>query len=170
MASSISANCPKLTIMFRRVAIPCASALLVVCVTAGAWWLSSPGAVPEGDATELPVPPFPPRIIEGSTYEACLTTLASDPVSAVGIAEAWQENGGGDGAVHCRGLALIAAGQPAEGAALREQLAEQSSAAALARGLVLGQAVQARLMVGEADRRPAMQSWHWACRRKMPIC
>ena len=89
--------------MFRSVAALCASVLLVTCVSAGAWWLSSPAAVPEGYATELPAPTFPPRITEGSTYEACLTTLASDPISAVGIAEAWQENGGGDGASTAEG-------------------------------------------------------------------
>jgi tetratricopeptide (TPR) repeat protein len=137
--------------MFRRVAVICASVLLVACVTAVVWWVRAPSAEPEDDAIELPVPPFPPRITEGSTYEACLTTLASDPISAVGIAEAWQEGGGGDGAVHCRGLALIAAGQPEAGAALLEQLARESQAPALARALVLGQAVQARMMVGQAD-------------------
>jgi tetratricopeptide (TPR) repeat protein len=137
--------------MFRRVAAIGASVLLVVCVTAAVWWLRASDTAREDDATALPVPPFPPRITEGSTYEACLTTLASDPVSAVGIAEAWQESGGGDGAVHCRGLALIASGQPDAGAALLEQLARDSPAPALARALVLGQAVQARLMMGQAE-------------------
>jgi tetratricopeptide (TPR) repeat protein len=130
----------------------CASALLVVGVTAAVWWLSAPPGAPEADFVELPVPPFPPRITEGSTYESCLATLASDPTSAVTMAETWQADGGGEGARHCRGLALIAAGKPASGAEVLEELSGQSQAPAMARALVLGQAVQARLMVAQADK------------------
>jgi tetratricopeptide (TPR) repeat protein len=137
--------------MSARLAAFCASALLVGGLAAGGWWLTTPPAATDGEGTELPVPPFPPRIAESNTYEACLSTLARDPVNAVAIAEAWQADGGGDGALHCRGLALIAVGQPASGAELLEQLARHSSAPALARALVLGQAVQARLMVTQAE-------------------
>ena len=117
----------------------------------GAWWLGGPAEPATDEDIALPVPPFPPRITEGTRYEACLTTLASDPVSAMAVAEAWLAAGGGDGADHCRGLALVATGQPAAGADVLEQLASRSSAAAAARALVLGQAVQARLMVGQAE-------------------
>jgi tetratricopeptide (TPR) repeat protein len=102
------------------------------------------------EPVDLPVPPFPPRIAEGGAYESCLATLASDPTSAMAIAEAWQAGGGGEGAWHCRGLALIASGKPAAGADLLEQLARQSNAPALARASVLTQAVQARMMVAQA--------------------
>jgi tetratricopeptide (TPR) repeat protein len=101
--------------------------------------------------TELPVPPFPPRITEGSAYEACLATLAGDPVSAVTLSETWQAAGGGEGALHCHGLALIAAGKPADGAAELEKLSQNSAAPAMARATVLGQASQARMMVAQAD-------------------
>jgi tetratricopeptide (TPR) repeat protein len=101
------------------------------------------------------VPPFPPRIAEGSKYETCLATLAGDPTGAVTLAETWQADGGGDGAMHCRGLALIASGKPSAGAALLEQLARQSTAPALARASVLSQAVQAQLMVAQEDQPPA---------------
>jgi tetratricopeptide (TPR) repeat protein len=137
--------------MSRRLTALCASAFLVVGVSAAVWWLAAPAAAPDDDTTELPVPPFPPRIAEGTTYEACLAMLTSDPGSALSMAEAWQEKGGGEGAQHCRGLALIAIGKPADGAVLLEQLARQSNAPPLARALVLGQAVQARLMVAQAD-------------------
>jgi tetratricopeptide (TPR) repeat protein len=136
--------------MSRHLSALCASVLLFGAVGAGAWWLTTPGPAPDEDLADLPVPPFPPRIAEGSTYESCLATLASDPTSAVAIAEAWQAGGGGEGAWHCRGLALIASGKPAAGAELLEQLARQSTAPALARASVLGQAVQARLMVAQA--------------------
>ena len=113
-------------------------------------WTVSPPAADEAPA-DLPVPPFPPRIAEGSTYETCLDTLASDPTGAVTMAETWQADGGGDGALHCRGLALIAAGNPASGADVLEQLARHTTLPAMARAAVLSQAVQARLMVAQAD-------------------
>ncbi len=137
--------------MSGRLAALCASVLLLTGLAAGIWWLGAPAAAVSDTAIVLPVPPFPPRITEGSTYEACLTTLANDPVSAVAVAEAWQAGGGGDGAAHCRGLALIATGQPAAGADLLEHLAAQGSTPPPARALVLGQAAQARLMVAQAE-------------------
>jgi tetratricopeptide (TPR) repeat protein len=118
------------------------------------WWLTSPSADLDDTQADLPVPPFPPRIAEGSKYETCLATLAGDPTGAVTLAETWQADGGGDGAMHCRGLALIASGRPSAGAALLEQLARQSTAPALARASVLSQAVQARLMVAQEDQPP----------------
>lgn len=137
--------------MFRRPIAVCASLVLLGCGGATAWWLAPASAPPETALTELPVPPFPPRVTEGSTYETCLATLAGDPVSAVTMAETWQADGGGDGALHCRGLALIAVGKPADGAALLEQLSQQSNAPPMARATVLGQAAQARLMIARAD-------------------
>src|ERR1700712_1992840 len=109
----------------------CATTMAVVGAVVAAWNMNTPVPVPvveEEVAAELPVPPFPPRIAEGGTYEACLVTLAGDPVSAVAVAEAWQADGGGEGASHCRGLALIASGKPAAGAAALEQLAQSSVA------------------------------------------
>jgi hypothetical protein len=137
--------------MFRRLAVFCASLVVAGGLAGAAWWLSAPSAVPEEAQADLPVPPFPPRIAEGTAYETCLNTLADDPTGAVALADTWQADGGGDGALHCRGLALIALGQPASGAALLEQVARQSQAPALARASVLGQAVQARLMVAQDE-------------------
>jgi hypothetical protein len=151
MPSSISASPAKLLFMSRRVAAICASLVLAGGVAGGVWWLTAAPRVPEEALEDLPVPPFPPRIAEGSAYETCLDTLAGDPTGAVALAETWQADGGGDGAVHCRGLALIASGKPASGAAVLEQLAQQSDLPAMARAAVLGQAVQARLMVAQAD-------------------
>jgi tetratricopeptide (TPR) repeat protein len=136
-----------------RHAITLTVALLLLAGVAGsaAWLWPSPADTDDAIPADLPIPPFPPRITEGSTYESCLAALASDPAGASAIAEAWQSNGGGDGAAHCQGLALIALGKPEAGAALLEQLAQRSSAPPLARASVLSQAVQARLMVGQAD-------------------
>ena len=134
-----------------RLTAICASLVVAGGVVGAVWWLSAPPRTPDEALVDLPVPPFPPRVAEGSAYETCLDTLAGDPTGAVAMAETWQADGGGDGAVHCRGLALIASGKPASGAAVLEQLAQQSSLPAMARAAVLGQAVQARLMVAQAD-------------------
>jgi len=138
--------------MSRRVAVVSLCVLLAgVAASASIWW-SRPAATEDALPSDLPVPPFPPRITQGDTYESCLASLAQDPAGAVAIAEVWQTNGGGEGAAHCQGLALIALGKPEAGAAVLEQLADLSNAPALARASVLSQAVQARLMVGQADQ------------------
>lgn len=124
------------------------AALLAAGLAGGTvwWWQFASPAAGETDS-DLPVPPFPPRITEGSTYESCLAALIDDPDDAIAIAEAWQSNGGGDGAAHCRGLALIALGEPAQGAGVLEDLARTTTAPPLAKASVLYQAAQARLMV-----------------------
>ncbi len=131
--------------------------LLSVCLMLGGaaawwWWPSARTAEPTQAAVppDLPIPPFPPRIAEGDAYESCLASLADDPAGAAAVAEAWQARGGGDGAAHCQGLALIAMGKPDQGSALLERLALRSNAPALARAAVLSQAMQGRLMVGQA--------------------
>ncbi len=130
----------------------CAVVLLASVAGAVAWWKFGVPRPQDDELTaELPEPPFPPRITEGGTYESCLAALADDPAGAAAIAESWQASGGGDGAAHCQGLALIALGKPAEGAAELEQLAQHSAAPPLARASVLGQAAQARLMVGQSQ-------------------
>jgi tetratricopeptide (TPR) repeat protein len=130
----------------------CVGAIAVGSGTAALWWQSAPSASADAPVAALPVPPFPPRIAEGSDYEACLATLATDRAGTVAIAEATPAEGDDDGAMHCRGLAMIAVGKPAQGADLLERLSRQSSAPALARASVLGQAGQARLMVAQADK------------------
>ncbi len=139
--------------MLSRVALLSLGLLLAAVAGSAAVWWTRPAATEAAPPSDLPVPPFPPRITEGSTYESCLASLAEDPAGAATMAEAWQANGGGDGASHCQGLALIALGKPDAGAAVLEQLAQSqySSAPALARASVVGQAVQARLLVGQAE-------------------
>jgi tetratricopeptide (TPR) repeat protein len=121
----------------------------------GAWWWSSSGGEQQDAAADLPLPPFPPRIAEGKEYESCLAALANDPAGAIAMADAWLANGGGDGAAHCQGLALIVTGKPEAGAAALEALAERSSATPMARALLLGQAGQARTMVAQPDKAAA---------------
>ncbi len=138
--------------MDRRIAVLALGVIVLAGAGAGAWQLLAPGAPPADDIASLPVPPFPPRITQGKAYENCLAELADDPAGAVTLADALQASGGNEGAAHCRGLALIALGNPDGGAAVLEQLAAGSTAPPLARASVLGQAAQARLMVSQDDR------------------
>jgi Flp pilus assembly protein TadD len=149
--TSLFANRNKIAPMFRRVTAFCLSFGLLAGVAAAGWWWFSPSWQDDIVAV-LPLPPFPPRVLEGKDYELCLATLEDDPAGAIAMADALLANGGGDGAAHCQGLALIALGKPEAGAAVLEQLAQRSSAPPMARALVLDQAGQARLMNAQPDQ------------------
>jgi tetratricopeptide (TPR) repeat protein len=129
-------------------------ALLSGVAAAGWWWPRSPDQQDEA-SPDLPLPPFPPRIAEGKDYETCLAALADDPAGAAAMADSMLAGGGGDGAAHCQGLALIVTGKPEAGAVVLEALAQRSDAPAMARAVVLGQAGQARLMVAQPDKAAA---------------
>ena len=100
----------------------------------------------------LPLPPIPPRIAEGEDYDKCLSMLNTDPEGASAFADAWEATGGGEGATHCRALAELALGEAETGAALMDKLAGSSKSAAAARASVYGQAGQAWLIAGSADK------------------
>ncbi|MFL5284467.1 MAG: tetratricopeptide repeat protein [Rhodopila sp.] len=138
--------------MYRRLAALCLSLGVFGSAAVAAWWWQASPASQEDLVAELPLPPFPPRITEGKDYESCLAALAEDPAGAMAMADTWLASGGGDGAAHCHGLALIVTGKPEAGAAALEHLAETSEAPPMARALVLGQAGQARLMVSQPDK------------------
>jgi tetratricopeptide (TPR) repeat protein len=131
---------------------------LVVVVGGGVLWVSQrqPDAMaipePAEVAESLPIPPVPPRIAEGADYENCMAMLASDPAGADTFADAWEATGGGEGATHCHALAQIALGDVETGADMLEKLAANSKASAVARATVYGQADQAWLLAGDADR------------------
>lgn len=108
--------------------------------------------IPTLSAPGLPLPPMPPRIATGAEYERCLTMLTTDPVGANALAEAWEATGGGDGARHCHAAAQISLGRMAVGAEMLEKLARATNAPALARAFIYGQATQAWLLAGDAQR------------------
>lgn len=143
----------------RRVILPAVfMGLLLAAASGGAWWyLRAPAENAETAANAsadppLPVPPVPPRIAQGDDYEHCLAMLVSDPEGAQALAETWQTAGGGDGAEHCLALSRIALGDPEEGAAMLEKLAQTSHGAAAARAAIYRQAAQAWLMNADAAR------------------
>ncbi len=142
----------------RRLLIP-AGGLAVLLAAGAAWQLRQPRPVeaPVADIEEtLPLPPVPPRIAEGADYENCMAMLASDPEGANNFADAWQATGGGEGADHCLALAKIQLGDVQAGAQLLEKLAAGSTAPAVARAAVYGQADQAWLMAGNPSRAMAV--------------
>jgi tetratricopeptide (TPR) repeat protein len=129
--------------------------LLVMVVTGVAVWQSftpAEAAVEVAEASSLPVPPVPPRIAEGEDYDRCLSMLGTDPSGALNFADAWEATGGGDGATHCRALAEVALGDASQGAEDMEKLAAASQMPGIARASIYGQAGQAWLIAGEADR------------------
>jgi tetratricopeptide (TPR) repeat protein len=133
-----------------RVAVVCGGLLLAGFAGGAAWWWFAESTADPTEESALPVPPFPPRVAEDSRYETCLSSLAEDPDGAITMADSLEANGGGDAAAHCRGLALMALGQPEDGAAVLEALAKTTQAPPLAKASVLYQAAQARLMVGQS--------------------
>ncbi len=145
--------------MKTRVAVWAGAAALVLLLGGAAWRVSRP-ALPGGApaAETLPLPPLPMRIAEGPEYERCLGMVDGDPEGASDFAEGWAAQGGGDGAAHCAALADIALGDPEGGAAGMETLASNSHEPAVARASVFGQAGQAWLMAGRADRAVAAET------------
>ena len=115
-----------------------------------------------GEATDLPIPPVPPRIAEGRDYEACLDMLATDPSGADAMAASMTESGGkagaGEAAQHCHALAQVELGNTEDGAALLDKLAATSLAPAVFRAVVFGQADQAWTMSGRTNEAYASAS------------
>ncbi|WP_165585320.1 tetratricopeptide repeat protein [Roseococcus sp. SYP-B2431] len=109
-------------------------------------------AAPEPAPDLLPLPPEMPRIADGPDYDRCLTLLRNDPDEAMRFAQAWDATGGGDGARHCIALAMIGLGEAERAAERLERLGNGSRAGGIARAQVFGQAAQAWMIAGDANR------------------
>lgn len=138
--------------MKKRIAV--IGAAILVGGALGTWVRTTgPEAVVMAEpADALPLPPVPPRIAYGAEYEHCLERIDADPAGADNFADGWEAAGGGDGAQHCRALALIALGDLDSGARMLDKLGRTSHAPALARASIFGQAVQAWLMADQPGR------------------
>lgn len=149
----------------RSLALLLSLAALAVMLALGLlWWREPPPGSVAGAphpatttprATQnlpLPLPPEAPRLGDGPDYDACLALLRDDPEEAMRFAQAWDATGGGEGALHCAALALIALGRPDTGAEQLERLAAASRAGGLARAAAYGQASQAWMMAGNPNR------------------
>jgi tetratricopeptide (TPR) repeat protein len=150
----------------RSLAVVGAILLVLGFAGGGAWWfLAGPGSArfdrpadisnvddaSDPSASDLPVPPFPPRIADGDQYDQCMTMLADDPEGAEAIASSWQAAGGGDAATHCQALAKIASGESEAGAVMLETLAHGGKTLGLTRVVLLSQAAEARLMAEQPE-------------------
>ena len=114
-----------------------------------------PASADAGNDEPLPLPPVPPRIAEGPEYGRCLDMLATDPSGADAMAATLAATEGAEAAQHCHALAQVELGNPAAGAALLDHLATRSTAPAVSRAVIFGQANQAWMMAGNADRASA---------------
>jgi len=126
------------------------TAIALGAIAAG-WVLTRPVEVIAAEE-ELPLPPSPPRLVEGPEADRCFELLRDDPEGARGFAASWGAAGGDEGARHCGALALLELDEPARAAALLEALARESRADAAPRAAVLAQAAQAWLIAGDAAR------------------
>ncbi|MEL6473593.1 MAG: hypothetical protein AAFQ21_05870 [Pseudomonadota bacterium] len=89
---------------------------------------------------------------EQARLETCLVTMETDPVAAYDEGLAWLGAGSRPKARHCVALALVAMGEPAEGAAQLETLANAPDGGSLeARAVYLAQAGNAWLAAGYPD-------------------
>ena len=116
--------------------------------------LLASGTVLAADAPPRTVQPSPdPNPADpGRTYEYCVQLSRVRPDQALELASKWAAIGGGDGAGHCRALALIGLKDYGQGASELEDLAQKSKAAASLRADLLEQAGQAWLLQGEPTR------------------
>jgi Flp pilus assembly protein TadD len=86
-------------------------------------------------------------------YQACMSLLQRDPAGALDSAVAWERQGGGDAARHCKALALIRTGEVEDGALELERVAEaMPQERALLAAELFGQAGQAWIKAGKPQR------------------
>jgi tetratricopeptide (TPR) repeat protein len=132
----------------------------VVVLLAGAaggwfWWRdderSAPVVVSAAAEDPLPIPPFPPRLVDDPQYVKCMSMIADDPEGAAAIAASLAPSAGEVAATQCRALAAIAAGDPEGGARQLEDLARGGKLDGMSRATLLGQAAEARMMAEQSE-------------------
>jgi len=90
---------------------------------------------------------------DAATYDRCMKLAKENPAAARNLAMDWQKRGGAHPAEHCFAVALIGLKQYREAATRLEALAQAMiHAPAALRAEVLGQAGQAWLLAGDAER------------------
>jgi tetratricopeptide (TPR) repeat protein len=104
-----------------------------------------------------PRPPSPaprrPAEANAADYDRCMALARSDPAAARTLAQGWQARAGGHPAEHCLAVALVGLKQYKDAATRLETLGQAMvRAPAPLRAEVLGQAGQAWLLAGDAER------------------
>ncbi len=92
---------------------------------------------------------------DAKRYADCMELARRAPKHALGEAEQWLNVGGGDGAEHCAGVALMGMGKHKLAAERLEALANRSRSDPALKARILGQAAQAWLVFGDAKRADA---------------
>lgn len=121
------------------------SSLVLIAALSGA----AVAAEPQGTGQ---LSPEPDLANPAKTYDACMDLSRSHPDQALELASKWNALGGGEGAQHCRALALIGLQDYGQGAKELEELAQKSKGAAGLRADLLDQAGQGWLLQGELTR------------------
>lgn len=109
-------------------------------------------------AAEAQLSPEPDLANPAKTYDSCVLLSKSHPDQALELASKWGAVGGGEGAQHCRALALIGLNDFGQGAQELEDLAQKSKGTVGLRTNLLEQAGQAWLLQGEPTRAYNAQS------------
>lgn len=126
--------------------------------------LAALAAAPAAAATK---PAKKPAVTSGNAlnfdnaqeYGACMALARKQPGDGFESALAWESRGGGEAAEHCAAVALIEAGETAEGAKRMEALGTKMAPAQPALAAeVLAQAGQAWLIAGDTKRAYAVQT------------
>jgi len=65
-----------------------------------------------------------PSLGGGDRYDNCLLLIRQSPQNAFALATAWQQSGGGGGAIHCQALALVALHRYSDAASRLDELAK----------------------------------------------
>lgn len=103
-------------------------------------------------AAEGQLSPEPDLANPAKTYDSCIQLSETHPDQALEMASKWAPIGGGEGAAHCRALALIGLNDFGQGASELEELAQKSKGPVGLRANLLEQAGQAWLLQGEPTR------------------
>ncbi len=90
-------------------------------------------------------------------YSDCMALARSAPAQAIRRAEAWERDGGGDGARHCAAVAYLSSGRYEEAASRLERLAATAEKATL-RAELHAQAGQAWMIAGKPEKALAAQT------------
>ena len=88
---------------------------------------------------------------ETRSYEECTGRIEQDPAAGLDYAEAWRVEGGGDPALHCQAIAMLASGQGTRAGQILTGLADRQIADAGVAAKLYIQAAEAFMAVGQKD-------------------
>lgn len=143
-----------------RLFAPRPARVLAAAAMAFALFSSGPLAAQEAQREAQEETQSDARSEQAQAYADCMAVARLSPSSGVEQARTWADQGGGDPARHCEGVALLSNGDYAKAGEVLEDLGRtmaESSDPAL-RANALAQAGQAWLLAGEPERAEAVQS------------